>query len=1398
MDQSSKRWIEVTPSEFVHEREGLAHLARSVPDQAPYYVFSNFTFQGDNGRRLEVDALVITPAQVNLVELKSWSGHFTGNEHNWHSDWNGGSSYRNPLNAANYKSKLLATRLGTILKRILREHPEYPASYGDVPWVQESVFLHGENIRTDFTAQGMQNVFGIDGRTNRTGLPGIGDRVTEKPRRFRSPVDQGFAERVLVPAIKEITGYRTRRAHAGPWLLTRHVDDEEDRQVWEAVNRRDAAAKTGKKDRAIVRVADIPRGADRVTANRLYSLARREYELLKELSHPGIEAPFALEIADTPGAGESPALIYRPSDGFEPLDLLYPGLALTAAQQVEVISQVADAVTYAHANNAVHRRLTPSAVLLNTGLLDKDDPGRSEIQVKVSRWTAVTENVQSTRMRSAQAAGASRTGTTASSVSSVSTAFDEAAGFLPPEGFDGSADRTLGDLFSVGALAFFIFSGGRQPATSRAELTRVLSRSGGLDLDATGAQVEDHLRDLVLGVTAPSPAERLKAVKGSSHSGQKENPVKLFLGKLQDSAGNRLVEEGDALHPKVGETLADRFEMLKQLGTGSTALGLLVNDTTVDARRVLKVARDESKVAELEREAESLAELATKLEGSPQRKHFVELLEPTLRLPFDRTALLLSFGGEFTLADQLQMGPLGAEQFWTHGEQLLNLLVALEDTGLTHRDIKPANLGLKGKPSAKTLVLFDFSLTHRSLTETDLGTRPYLDPFLSRDAVPSRPHFDGYAERYSALVVLLQMATADYPRYGDDDGTAVELTDGHLALTPEDLPEVWPVVQREALTEMFRANLDRDVRRRAGSAQDLLELFRSIRRRGSVAAATVDSAPSSIQASADTSTATPATTTTQSGSGAPLDSLKDLCEELIAYSGDKNTHERRLVSNILGVADKSPSDPFVPPSVYATILDASPGKMPRLTAAVEPLWRATPALQRSMDLLQGKLAATLRSMGGIALPEDLRSVVDELFPSEAPAVPTPGQTPVQNVRRQLGVLRLLEMALSRRADGDGRIHLIRRQSGDATSSAALAIALTDDPALTGLPAVLGEAARRVLGDVPHELVDAGTLASTLSAAAVDYLGVTPAELQVAPSMLPRLAVGADAGLAVTATGDLYPVDMSTEALVRAVFPTASMKVPRSVLSNKVLRRFPEAVNRQLPAHPALTEIVTALVPDMHYDAAKKEFFRPEESSGSDELITRHTNTYGRTVGLSDRPRADLPETDRTLLDALESTVRDHYFRVVQVETGKVSSTVGLIETHLGARHVDVGEAVLNELWHLFEETNQTDKFELFLEADAADHPLHKQLGQLVRLSAQKALTNELNQADGGSPVVLSHPSILANFECLDLLATWSQIGAQNAAPVWLITTDDAPSPTNAHAVDGVQLPLSSPDQVLSY
>src|SRR5450432_1944216 len=98
--------------------------------------------------------------------------------------------------------------------------------------------------------------------------------------------------------------------------------------------------------------------------------------------------------------------------------------------------------------------------------------------------------------------------------------------------------------------------------------------------------------------------------------------------------------------------------------------------------------------------------------------------------------------------------------------ELLEALAALDRAGVDHRDIKPANLGVREGRSdrAKHLVLFDFSLSRAGATAVTAGTPPYLDPFLD-DA--GRGRYDSAAERYSAAVVLFEMATGAgmYPHH---------------------------------------------------------------------------------------------------------------------------------------------------------------------------------------------------------------------------------------------------------------------------------------------------------------------------------------------------------------------------------------------------------------------------------------------------------------------------------------------------------------------------------------------------------------------------------------------------------------------------------------------------------
>ena len=77
------RWVEVTPSRFAHEREGLEYVRAALPDQDPYRAWTGVEIITDRGRSLDVDLLVIAPAGLFVVELKAWSGTVTGDRYSW-------------------------------------------------------------------------------------------------------------------------------------------------------------------------------------------------------------------------------------------------------------------------------------------------------------------------------------------------------------------------------------------------------------------------------------------------------------------------------------------------------------------------------------------------------------------------------------------------------------------------------------------------------------------------------------------------------------------------------------------------------------------------------------------------------------------------------------------------------------------------------------------------------------------------------------------------------------------------------------------------------------------------------------------------------------------------------------------------------------------------------------------------------------------------------------------------------------------------------------------------------------------------------------------------------------------------------------------------------------------
>jgi len=139
MPLSNARWHVIAESNFTWEREALDWLRGQLPDRDPWHVWTNFEFIDDEGKVSEVDALVLSPAGLFLVEIKSRPGVLRGDAHSWTWVTDGRSSTQdNPVILANRKAKRLAS--------LLRRQPAIVKSKIRLPFVQPAVFLSSTSL----------------------------------------------------------------------------------------------------------------------------------------------------------------------------------------------------------------------------------------------------------------------------------------------------------------------------------------------------------------------------------------------------------------------------------------------------------------------------------------------------------------------------------------------------------------------------------------------------------------------------------------------------------------------------------------------------------------------------------------------------------------------------------------------------------------------------------------------------------------------------------------------------------------------------------------------------------------------------------------------------------------------------------------------------------------------------------------------------------------------------------------------------------------------------------------------------------------------------------------------------------------------------------------------------
>jgi hypothetical protein len=878
--------------------------------------------------------------------------------------------------------------------------------------------------------------------------------------------------------------------------------------------------------------------------------------------------------------------------------------------------------------------------------------------------------------------------------------------------------------------------------------------------------------------------------------------------------------------------LGGRFRLERRLGQGSTAVGLLVTDLTVgdkgpDALRVLKVAVDDSAAGRLEAEAEVLRVLAD--------HRLVRLVEGPIMVG-DRCALVLEPAGEETLAEVLRSRErLSLDLLERWGSELLEALVALDRAGVDHRDIKPANLGVREGRSdrAKHLVLFDFSLARAGASAVTAGTPPYLDPFLDD---PGRGRYDSAAERYSAAVVLFEMATGTTPRYGDGESDPASVHDDASVE-----PGMFDPVVAERLTVFFRKALARTAASRYDTAADMLAAWQS------AFAPVPRTVPEDADERADR--AEPATTLTDAGlSARALSALEpfgvrtvgDLvavdpvrlnrmsgvaditrrevksragewrrkfgqavtgrgqqptprsrdsatlpdpvaaAELLVERAGGQRAQARRRIARLL-LGLEPGLDAFASQAELSALLGVTAGRTAQLVGGLQEAWAGDSGCRQALDALCAVAEQALADLGGVA-------TADELADAGLAAMPPATDIPIGQVRRIAAGL--VRVALDRnqalgRAGYEGSTLMPRRRSGRI-------ILLAADPTLLDPAEALGRTADHLVaqaGTSGEPLVPADRAVPRLQDTWRSALGGQPDDQPVpGRERLLRLAAATAREAVLSGSLELHRSDLAIPvALALALTGAASaQELTPQEMRDRLRARFPALP--PLPDRPPLDQLVIEAGLDLRYDEATRAY--------------RTTTRQPETGGLTSRPVTAyvLPQPELIIGGhaghRLAESMSARSFLALGTEARKLDRTVTVLTSRFGAALLDVTGVLIEAMRAQAAEVGLP--WDVVRSADAAPTGSRdaEGLAALVRRSLP-AVDAAINQAaadapDGTRPILLTEVAPLARYGHLGVLAPRADLSVPRRQAIWVIVPQ---LPGNQGAVvDGRPLPLAAPGQ----
>ncbi|MFN7463753.1 MAG: BREX system serine/threonine kinase PglW [Pseudanabaena sp.] len=1343
---SSSNWVTVTESNFPWEKEAIEYVRQHFPTYEPYRAWSNFEFIASDGSINEVDLLVFTPQGVFLVEIKSHQGRLSGDTGTWQWENNGKSRiYDNPLILANSKAKKL--------RSLLASQKAFRGKY-QLPFIEALVFCSAPDLKCDLKDNARLRICLRDRPATATKpmRSGIISALLKRDCLGLDEHPKGMHDRPTSKAFAlamEQAGIRPsqQQRRVSDYILKAQIGEGQGYQDWEA----DHVSLLNSVRR--VRLYLVHSNWPDIQKKIAERAALREFRIVDSLQHPGILRTYGYTEHQL---GSAIIFEHDPSSMRLDLYLIQHKDVLSVDIRLELLRQITEAIAYAHQKRVVHRALCPQSIFVV-------DLSRQRRQIKILNWQV------GYREDSSSSGGMTAIGAT----SHGSVLVDDASkAYIAPESLSNISEGEHLDIFSLGAIAYHLFSG-KPPASNGAELSNKLRATKGLQISGVIDGVGKELQELIQLSTHPDVSLRIDSTIEFLAR------LELVEEELTNPSEMEVFVEDPNLAQK-GDVLAGRFEVLHRLGQGGSAIAFLVERDGQEF--VIKVANDPEYNDRLRGEAEVL-----------QKLHHEAIVEfRGLEMIGDRVAFLMNpiyvekkadKRGDRkieTLRQRLRPeGRLHLELLERFGEDLLNAVRYLEDQKIYHRDIKPDNIavGQVGRGDRLHAVLFDFSLSKVSLDNIRAGTTGYLDPLLP---VREPPIWDSYAERYAAAITLYELATGTIPKWGDgvSDPSYLE-----CEITID--AELFDLALRDSLPEFFAKAFRRNICDRFDNAEEMLREWRSCFEGLEPAGATL-SEEDVANLQEKIAIATGDTPIAELGLGARalqvLDRhnifvVKDLLSVqkawLISLRGVGSKTRREIGDIVEQLRDKEIAEAELNELRSQDVAD--PSKL-SIDMLVQRITRASGKGAPKAKSRWVKDAAIVKLRGDVAeILADVGLVMS--LDEAAAAILVARGSYYDEPQRTKNAIAILQIVLEVEAVMVKPRFRLYDSSENLRSPLIAASQEAFDYAIA-----LGQVADRLAQQDP-------LLPPSRAVLQLREIAVPVTIVALSDGRLMRLAAVASREAALSSRQEFYPRGMDAGRALK-LSQGALLGVPIlsiAEIRDRIASRYPEAAN--IPDHPELDELLAAAGLDLIWDAKGangwgcyvNRLLSPFLDSSSVNSFSRQPTATGTMViGEVDEAAADA----RLFEEKLQRGLKQGAFFVILVQSRYYQQAIAEIANRLPVLHLSFEDLLLNALREVADSLNVN--WDLVIETDA--RPYEGDWDKLLLLVDRAlVLVNEQLVASDRT-ILLSHVGMLARYDRLNWIEHWRDRVGSESAGLWVLVPGDRPF------INGKAIPLMSPSQ----